>query len=135
MWDIHSGIYTLHDGSIFVIHSRTYLLRQTNYHPTPLAISRTLLGRNPLFLDRDTSITITRRLLCHKLYRWCTYTIEHIRYSWQISYCQKEMLASDTIDTWQMLNRQLRHPLPQLDRCKRIHCGNNVVTKTYPHCF
>ena len=33
------------------------------------------------------------------------------------------------IDTWLMLNRQLRHSLPQLDRCKRIQCSNNCVTK------
>ena len=45
------------------------------------------------------------------------------------------MLDRDIIDTWQMLNRQLRHSLPQLDRCERMQCSNNCVTKTYPDCF
>ena len=48
---------------------------------------------------------------------------------------RKQMLDRDIIDTWQLLSSQLRHSLPQLDRCERIQCSNNCVTKTYPDCF
>ena len=38
-------------------------------------------------------------------------------------------LDRDIIDAWQMLNRQLRHSLPQLDRCERIQCSIIVLLK------